>query len=74
MNLRDRESNPKFYKISTLFFFLPFKTLDHIAALKIERKMPYLNITFDLYASIGAAMHDVLVISEPWKDAPSGVV
>jgi len=36
---------------------------DHGAALKIERKMSNLNITFDRYASIGTEMHYILVIS-----------
>jgi len=45
-----------------LLFFQRFD-LDHGAALKIERKMSHLNITFDRYASIGTVMHYSLVIS-----------
>jgi len=52
----------KFCSVSLLFF----QHFDHGAALKIERKMSHLNITFDRYASKGAVMHYILVISEPF--------
>jgi len=58
-NWRDGESNPKIQQHFTAFF----QRFDHGAALKIERKMSHLNITFDRYASIGSVMHYIMVIS-----------
>jgi len=52
----------KFCKIALLFSH----RFDHGAALKIQRKMPHLNITIDRYASIGFVMHYILVISFPY--------
>jgi len=40
-----------------------FQRFDHGAALKTERKMSYLNIAFDRYASVDTVMHYILVIS-----------
>jgi len=51
MNWRDGESNPKILQHSAAFF-PAFQSIDHDAALKIERKMSHLNIAFDRYASI----------------------
>jgi len=47
-----------------------FHRFDHGAALKIERKVPHLNIAFDRYASIGTVMHYILVISIPLSALP----
>jgi len=43
MNWCDGESNPKILQHPAAFF----QRFDHGAALKIEHKMLYLNITFD---------------------------
>jgi len=59
MNWRDGESNPKFLLHSAAFF----QRFDHGIALKRERKMSYLNIAFDRYASISTIMHFIFVIS-----------
>jgi len=48
-----------FCSIPLLFF----QRFDYGAALKIERKMSHLNIAFDRFASMGAVMHYILVIS-----------
>jgi len=48
-----------FCSISLVFF----QRFDHGAALKIECKMPHLNIAFDRYASIGTVMYYILVMS-----------
>jgi len=61
MNLLDGESNPKILQHFTAFFPVFF---DYRSALKIERKVSYLDIAFDQYASIGTVMHlNLLVIS-----------
>jgi len=57
----------KFCSILLLFF----QRFDHRAALKIERKMPHLNIAFDRYASIGTVMHYILVRSS--RATPQGL-
>jgi len=46
-------------------FFSAFRLLHHCAALKIERKMSHLNISFDRFPSVGTVMHYILVISKP---------
>jgi len=53
----------KFCSIPLLFF----QRFDHGTALKIERKMPHLNIAFDRYTSIVTVMHYILVISAPYS-------
>jgi len=60
MNLRDGESNPKILQHSATLFSSISTTS---AALKIERKMSHLNITFNRYAAIGTVMHYILMIS-----------
>jgi len=61
MNWRDGESSPKILQHSIAFI----QRFNYGAALKLQRKMSHLNIAFDRYASTGAVMHYILVISIP---------